>query len=285
MKMIGKIGLLCVVLMAWANVAPAADVELWGEDFQGFTAAPATGSPIVPQDSSWALTGSGVGDHHANVADKTYDNGTGWGYGWSYFGDLPDGEKVLAVMGFQNSGADGITTATKTLPGLGATQTTLTASATICTFYDYPAHGRWFVAEFMISNAADDNIVHLLFNKLNGAAYINGERLDVPPYNYEQLGPPEDFDFVMDFDADTVDMYLDDTLLVTDVAMNADYSASDVQQVKASTNAYGGVGYQGIMYVDNLAITEIPEPMTMSLLALGGLALIRRRKEQSRSPY
>ena len=82
----------------------------------------------------------------------------------------------------------------------------------------------------------------------------------------------------MDFAADTVDMYLDDTLIVAGVAMNDDYSPADLQTVTARITPYTQNDYQGISYYDNLAITEVPEPVTMSLLALGGLAVIRRRR-------
>jgi hypothetical protein len=177
-------------------------------------------------------------------------------------------------MGFTTNPqtGDAIITATRTLPTLSPTQTTLTASATICTFYDYPSTGRWFTAEYMINNASGDNIVNLFFAKLNGVVRINGVRLDVPPYNYDQDGVPEDFDFVMDFDADTVDLYVNDALLIADVAMNADYSASDVAQVAARVVPYTQNGYQGIMYIDNLMIWEDapgppPPPSVMELLA------------------
>ena len=37
-------------------------------------------------------------------------------------------------------------------------------------------------------------------------------------------------------------------------------------------------GTNGYAYINGVQIVEIPEPMTMSLLALGGLALLRRRR-------
>jgi hypothetical protein len=61
----------------------------------------------------------------------------------------------------------------------------------------------------------------------------------------------------------------------------------------ASTWAYGGEEVHGIdvmdifpmsddasvMYYDDISLVQIPEPATMSLLALGGLALLRRRRK------
>jgi hypothetical protein len=32
------------------------------------------------------------------------------------------------------------------------------------------------------------------------------------------------------------------------------------------------------MGLDNVSLTAVPEPMTLSLLALGGLAMLRRRR-------
>ena len=202
-----KFSLLCALLLTWACVGSASAGVLWEEDFQSFTAAENTGSPIVPQDGTWALTESGSYDYHANVADQTYDNGLGWPVpGWSYFGDLPVGEKVLAVQGHQSGGPDGIVTATKTLPALGATQTTLTASATIATIFGTQ---RQYTAELLVSNASGDNIVTMFFNVLSqpgASVYLNGVRLEDDYYTAPHNGAPHDYDFVMDFAADTVDM-------------------------------------------------------------------------------
>jgi hypothetical protein len=40
-----------------------------------------------------------------------------------------------------------------------------------------------------------------------------------------------------------------------------------------STDGYG----TGALFLDNVSITQVPEPVTMALLAFGGLALLRRR--------
>ena len=160
MKMcVRTVVVLCVALLAWANVASA--VTLWSEDFQSFTAAENTGTDIVGQDGTWSVTGQNTSDHHANVADQTYDNGLGWPVpGWSLFGDLPVGEKVLAVMGFTTNPqtGDGIVTATKTLPALGATQSTLTASMTMATIH---TTNKWYTVEYLVRNSSGDNIVNL----------------------------------------------------------------------------------------------------------------------------
>jgi len=280
MKMCVKtVGLMCVALLVWANAASA--VVLWSEDFQGFTAAENTGTDIVGQDGTWSVSGLNTSDHHANVADQTYDNGLGWAVpGWSLFGDLPVGEKVLAVQGRMTDPqtGDGIVTATKTLPALGATQTTLTASMTMATIWN---GNRWFTNEILIRNSNGDNIVNLFMNMLSqpsASVWLNGVRIDDAPYNYAHSGNPGDFDFVMDFTADTVDMYVNDVLIAGGIAMDADYSNTDVQDFTSRVTPYTQNNYQGIIYLDNLEISEIPEPMTLSLLALGGLTLIRRRR-------
>jgi len=36
-----------------------------------------------------------------------------------------------------------------------------------------------------------------------------------------------------------------------------------------------------VMYYDDISLIEIPEPATMSLLALGGLAMLRRRRRRA----
>jgi hypothetical protein len=280
MKMyVRTVVVLCLGLLL-ANTASA--VTLWSEDFQGFTSGADDGNPIVPQDSSWDLSISNADQAIANVADNKMKNLTTLP-GWSLFGDLPDGEQVLAVRGFTQGGSppDGIVTATKTLPALSPTQTTLTAEATIATFWN---GNRWFTSEYLVQDAAGNNIVTFFLNMLSlpgASVYLNGTRLDEVEYPAAGIpnhtGSPHDYDWVMDFDNDEVTMFVDDVEVAT-VAMNADYSASDVAKVAARITPYTQPSYQGLSYYDNLAITEIPEPMTLSLLGLGGLALVRRRR-------
>jgi hypothetical protein len=239
---------------------PSAGITLWSEDFQSFTSGTPDGDPIVPQDSSWDLTIQNADQAIANVADNKMKNLTTL-VGWSLFGDLPDGEQVLAVRGFTQGGAppDGIVTATKTLPALNPTQTTLTASATIATFWN---GNRWFTSEFLVQDASGNNIVTFFLNMLSqpgASAYLNGTRLDETQYPAAGIpnhtGVPHDYDFVMDFDNDTVDMFVNDIEVET-VAMNADYSPSDVAKVAARIGPYTQPTYQGLSYYDNLRISE-----------------------------
>ena len=46
----------------------------------------------------------------------------------------------------------------------------------------------------------------------------------------------------------------------------------------SSVNHPFKTGAVGIAYLDNVSLSQIPEPATLSLLAIGGLALLRRRK-------
>ena len=48
--------------------------------------------------------------------------------------------------------------------------------------------------------------------------------------------------------------------------------------IRSRTNTIGFDGYN-VQLLDNVTITVVPEPATLALLGLGGLALLRRRKK------
>ncbi len=78
----------------------------------------------------------------------------------------------------------------------------------------------------------------------------------------------------VDFDltADTVSQYYNGTLVASGPWRTTSTSALNL----AAVDLYSGSG-NGI-YFDNLSLTQIPEPGTLSLLALGAVAALRRRR-------
>jgi hypothetical protein len=58
--------------------------------------------------------------------------------------------------------------------------------------------------------------------------------------------------------------------------LNTEYVVSQVLYLESSLAGIDGLIHAG--YVDSASLTLVPEPATLSLLALGGLAMLRRRK-------
>ena len=254
-KVMKKIGMFCVVLMALASVASA--TVLWSEDFQGFVKDDAIGIP--DQDATWALT-SNTDNYHCIIQDSTY-----WGPEF-----IPAGDKVMQVDSITSASGNFYATATKTLPALGASQNVLTFKFDLTSGWggtSWRAVRIWTTVGGSSGNIAD------LFMETNYAAMeLNGVATGL-----DNTGAWYNYEFVMDFDADTVTLVRDGVPGVT-APMSADFSASDVQTIACKTLMYYKAGRQALGWWDDMSISEVPEPMTMSLLAFGGLALIRRRK-------
>ena len=100
---------------------------------------------------------------------------------------------------------------------------------------------------------------------------IGGSKLAMPPVFHTGTAPNPDFP--------QIDYVIKDLMLhceeATDVIL--DVIVADAAGMKAF---YQGaeIEYQTGQVLDSISIIQIPEPMTMTLLGLGGLALIRRRR-------
>jgi hypothetical protein len=100
-----------------------------------------------------------------------------------------------------------------------------------------------------------DGFDELEFDKWYRQTYV----LDTTTGEYTQFG-------ITDLATGVESVYTPDTPL-------AAIAAGDVNGIRLYS-----VGWTGVAAFDNVSVSVVPEPATMSLLAIGGLALLRRRK-------
>jgi hypothetical protein len=84
----------------------------------------------------------------------------------------------------------------------------------------------------------------------------------------------------LDLTNGSVSWYVDGQLL-SDALGNTAFDVSDTTGAKDYVKARIRTttdSAQGILAVDNIHIERLPEPATMSLLAMGGLVALRRRR-------
>lgn len=86
-----------------------------------------------------------------------------------------------------------------------------------------------------------------------------------------------DVKLTLDLDAKAFDISIDNGALLFEGALPTQPSlVNGVQRLVLFND--NGSGYSGSAWFDNISV--VPEPATMSLLALGGLSLLRRRRDQ-----
>ena len=83
-----------------------------------------------------------------------------------------------------------------------------------------------------------------------------------------------------DLDADTWDCWLDGSQVVNGQAIMDGYLNSVVIgfEWSGNTTAENPNGFSGVMQYDNLYMEQVPEPATLSLLGIGVLVFLRKRR-------
>jgi len=79
---------------------------------------------------------------------------------------------------------------------------------------------------------------------------------------------------LLDLDTEAFDIFIDGTLVLEGALPNQPLLVNGVQRLIL----FNDNGYSGSAWFDNISVSRVPEPATLSLLALGGLAMLRRRR-------
>lgn len=227
-------------------------IVLWSEDFQSFSGVAVggdlpTGGDIVPQDSNWSLTelnleqGAEKAYSYAKIEDNTRTADPGVP---DLVIGLPDGEQVLEVRGIKDtSGLDGWHRATYTLPALSTSESRITVSARLGHVTAADKHAKFRVGNIVEFTLETNN--HLYLQTDYGNVIIGYELND---------GSWHDYDFEMDFDADTIKVWMDDVSLGT-WGMPGDYSLVDLTDITAEAMMWDA-SLQSMLFIDNLAVSE-----------------------------
>lgn len=264
-----KLSLFCVALLVMGGVASAG--TLWSEDFQGMNSFTTGGDLPVGGDlignvgaAGWSLSGlnPNIALPQYNYA-KVEDNTRGWPAPSALFDPLADGDHILEVRNMAEGAPDAWHMATYTLAA-APTQDLVTVSASLGTVL-----GGNNTSQFLIGD------ILLLELNGNGNMYLTVDGASQGYTGAAHDGLWTDLDFNYDFGAGTVEILKGGSSFGT-WATGA--SASDVSSIGIRAYSWGFNESQGHLFADNLSVSEVPEPMTLSLLALGGLTLIRRRK-------
>ncbi|MGA2440118.1 MAG: PEP-CTERM sorting domain-containing protein [Tepidisphaeraceae bacterium] len=89
------------------------------------------------------------------------------------------------------------------------------------------------------------------------------------------VGDTHHIELDANFNTDTVNAYVDGTPEVANYPMRAGFTSNDLTETFMNVN--GDANYSNVVALDNIVGT-VPEPASFSLLGIGALALLRRRR-------
>jgi hypothetical protein len=254
---------LLVLGFSTASTATLSDV-LWTEDFQGYSLG-----PIVPQDATWSMTTSAAGLEICEVSNENPP--------W----DGADAQGLVVGMTNAPAGGHG-TTATKDLTA--DPNYTVPVSPVVMVEFDlrcpgqFNADDRWASQDsgFYVRDAAGNNIASLFCRSLYGDYTLCGQEMIPGSEENPWLNVMYNYAFIICFNDDTVILTRDGVGLAK-APLHGDFSPGDIAQIAVYGGLYYKTGGTCRTAADNIIISEVPEPATLTLLALGALAFIRRR--------
>jgi len=267
-KMMVLVGVLAVSLLGMSNTALGAySQSLWTENFDGYSAG-----DLPTQDATWVRT------ERSSPTDSVTDVDT------SQFESSPNSLKVRSQASIK--GVTTFTQATKTL-GVSATNDLVSVEFE----YQYrtnPAGGSGILADvFLMDSTAQTWNTGTPFVQLtwrdsgttvDGTLRINGNNLGggTVPLPYTDFHA---YELLLDFGADQVELKVDGVSKGTYDFLNL-HDPGDFTKVgfRVGQN-YAKAAKTGETYVDDIVVSQVPEPVTLTLLLTGVLlAGVRRRR-------
>lgn len=142
---------------------------------------------------------------------------------------------------------------------------------------DMASSGGFFDAFYIYQTSFSSERATIMYFRDNGniTVFDGGSEQTVGTWTRDTW---HDVEFLFDTDNQLFDLSIDGS----PVASNYDFLDSSVTNIAGvAVQEYGGLTGGGIYY-DDLSVNIIPEPTTMSLIALAGLVLLGRRQFKKR---
>ena len=294
----------CAILLALGVMTSSAHAELYSTDFENFALGGDTTSGTTPLITDPALSSNNWrGDGYSGLADNGVENS-------SYDGEIvntgsPNG-KAYRLSNAKVSGNYDITHASTPTVGLVGESSTTAGWSTFNFSVDFKAAVDGLQDGLVIDvtpntagTANRQGILYITDDETNGfsvwwSQFDNGSYENVELATGLSRADWHSIEVTMDFvdgesnDLVSIDLNSSSTTGLTTWESASFYSSAvavdsvvfrAVNPIDTGNNT-GGVSAldgDGVLF-DNLTVSAVPEPATMGLLALGGLALLRRRR-------